>query len=95
MADKVSVIRRGSNGLPFWRGLRDSYMVAGKVITIPINMSARPRVCLLNPGFPSGMLLTVADARREVGWSVSVDSTINCAHRHGTNLPRTTDCPTR
>lgn len=35
-------------------------------------------------------LLAVADARGEVDWSVSVDSTVNRAHHHGTNLPRTT-----
>ncbi|MDQ0767313.1 transposase [Pseudarthrobacter defluvii] len=35
-------------------------------------------------------LLTTADARGEVDWSVSVDSTVNRAHQHGTNLPRTT-----
>jgi transposase len=38
-------------------------------------------------------LLTVADARGEVDWSVSVDSTVNRAHQHGTNLPRTTGGP--
>ena len=43
----MSVIRRGSNGLPFWRGLRESYMAPGKVITIPINMSARPSCGLI------------------------------------------------
>lgn len=38
-------------------------------------------------------LLTVADARGEVDWSVSVDSTVNRAHQHGTNLPRNTGGP--
>lgn len=38
-------------------------------------------------------LLTVADAQGEVDWSVSVDSTVNRAHQHGTNLPRTTGGP--
>lgn len=33
-------------------------------------------------------LLTEADAAGQVGWQVSVDSTINRAHQHGTNLPR-------
>ena len=33
-------------------------------------------------------LLTQADARGEIEWSVSVDSTINRAHQHATNLPR-------
>lgn len=33
-------------------------------------------------------LLTRADAAGEIDWSVSVDSTINRAHQHGTNLPR-------
>lgn len=33
-------------------------------------------------------LLTHADAAGEIDWSVSVDSTINRAHQHGTNLPR-------
>ncbi len=33
-------------------------------------------------------LLTQADAQGEIGWSVSVDSTINRAHQHATNLPR-------
>ena len=33
-------------------------------------------------------LLTQADAAGEIGWSVSVDSTINRAHQHATNLPR-------
>jgi transposase len=35
-------------------------------------------------------LLTVADARGEVDWSVSVDSTVNRAHQHGTIHPRIT-----
>jgi len=38
-------------------------------------------------------LLTVADSRGEVDWSVSVDSTVNRAHQHGTNLPRATGGP--
>ena len=33
-------------------------------------------------------LLTKADGQGEIGWSVSVDSTINRAHQHATNLPR-------
>ena len=33
-------------------------------------------------------LLTQADTQGEIGWSVSVDSTINRAHQHATNLPR-------
>lgn len=33
-------------------------------------------------------LLTQADAADEIDWSVSVDSTINRAHQHGTNLSR-------
>ena len=33
-------------------------------------------------------LLAEADAVREVDWTVSVDSTINRAHQHATNLPR-------
>ena len=33
-------------------------------------------------------LLAQADAGREVDWTVSVDSTINRAHQHATNLPR-------
>nr|WP_146069221.1 hypothetical protein [Arthrobacter sp. ZGTC412] len=37
--------------------------------------------------------LRATDARGEVGWSVSVASTVNRAHEHGTNLPRTTGCP--
>ena len=35
-------------------------------------------------------LLAQADAEGELDWSVSVDSTINRAHQHGTNLPRDT-----
>lgn len=35
-----------------------------------------------------GHLLALAEARGEVDWSVSVDSTINRAHQHATNLPR-------
>jgi len=33
-------------------------------------------------------LLAHADATGEIDWSVSVDSTINRAHQHATNLPR-------
>lgn len=40
-----------------------------------------------------GGLLTLADARGEVDWSISVDSTVNRARQHGTNLPRTTGAP--
>jgi transposase len=36
------------------------------------------------------VLLTQADAAGEIDWTVSVDSTINRAHQHGTNLPRST-----
>ena len=36
------------------------------------------------------LLLTAADASCMVDWAVSVDSTVNCAHQHGTNLPCTT-----
>lgn len=36
------------------------------------------------------VLLTDADARGLVDWSVSIDSTINRAHQHATNLPRDT-----
>jgi hypothetical protein len=36
------------------------------------------------------VLLTQADAARDIAWTVSVDSTINGAHQHGTNLPRNT-----
>lgn len=35
-------------------------------------------------------LLAEADAAGQIDWTVSVDSTINRAHQHGTNLPRTT-----
>ena len=35
-------------------------------------------------------LLAEADARGEIDWAVSVDSTINRAHQHATNLPRDT-----
>ena len=34
-------------------------------------------------------LLAEADAAGDIDWTVSVDSTINRAHQHGTNLPRT------
>ena len=34
------------------------------------------------------MLLAQADAAGELGWQVSVDSTVNRAHQHGTSLPR-------
>ncbi len=34
-------------------------------------------------------LLADADAAGEIDWTVSVDSTINRAHQHATNLPRT------
>jgi transposase len=43
-------------------------------------------------GFLSAQL-TAADAQGEVDWSVSVDSTVNRAHQHGANLPRTTGGP--
>lgn len=33
-------------------------------------------------------LLAEADAAGLISWEVSVDSTINRAHQHGTNLPR-------
>jgi len=33
-------------------------------------------------------LLAQADAAQEIDWTVSVDSTINRAHQHATNLPR-------
>ena len=33
-------------------------------------------------------LLAEADAAGDIDWIVSVDSTINRAHQHGTNLPR-------
>jgi transposase len=32
-------------------------------------------------------LLSEADAAGELGWQVSVDSTVNRAHQHATNLP--------
>lgn len=35
-------------------------------------------------------LLAHADRVGKIDWSVSVDSTINRAHQHGTNLPRDT-----
>lgn len=35
-------------------------------------------------------VLTAADAAGAVDWAVSVDSTVNRAHQHGTNLPRIT-----
>ncbi|MBG6179255.1 transposase [Arthrobacter sp. CAN_A1] len=35
-------------------------------------------------------LLAEADAAGMIDWEVSVDSTVNRAHQHGTNLPRTT-----
>ncbi len=38
-------------------------------------------------------LLTHADAAGEIDWTVSVDSTINRAHQHGTNLPRGEKAP--
>ncbi|HVK45615.1 MAG TPA: hypothetical protein VM429_12005 [Micropruina sp.] len=34
------------------------------------------------------VLLAGADAAGKLGWQVSVDSTVNRAHQHGTNLPR-------
>lgn len=34
------------------------------------------------------VLLAQADAVGEIEWTVSVDSTVNRAHQHGTNLPR-------
>lgn len=34
------------------------------------------------------VLLSEADSRGLVDWTVSVDSTVNRAHQHGTNLPR-------
>jgi transposase len=33
-------------------------------------------------------LVAAADAEGEIEWTVSVDSTINRAHQHATNLPR-------
>ena len=35
-------------------------------------------------------VLSQADAAGLIEWEVSVDSTVNRAHQHGTNLPRTT-----
>ncbi|CAD5140687.1 protein of unknown function [Microbacterium sp. Nx66] len=35
-------------------------------------------------------ILAAADAAGEIDWAVSVDSTINRAHQHATNLPRDT-----
>lgn len=35
-------------------------------------------------------LLAEADANGDIDWSVAVDSTINRAHQHATNLPRDT-----
>ena len=35
-------------------------------------------------------LLSEADAAGQIDWSVAVDSTINRAHQHATNLPRDT-----
>jgi len=35
-------------------------------------------------------MLTMADAAGLVDWAVSVDSTVNRAHQHATNIPRTT-----
>ena len=35
-------------------------------------------------------ILADADAAGEIDWAVSVDSTINRAHQHATNLPRDT-----
>lgn len=35
-------------------------------------------------------LLTIADKQGAVDWAVSVDSTVNRAHQHGTNMARTT-----
>lgn len=34
------------------------------------------------------VLLAQADAAEEIDWTLSVDSTINRAHQHATNLPR-------
>jgi transposase len=36
------------------------------------------------------LLLAEADAAGEIDWAVSVDSTVNRAHQHGTNLARGT-----
>jgi transposase len=38
-------------------------------------------------------LLTHADAAGLIDWEVSIDSTINRAHQHATNLPRDTGGP--
>jgi len=35
-------------------------------------------------------VLAVADAGEQIDWAVSVDSTVNRAHQHATNLPRDT-----
>ena len=35
-------------------------------------------------------ILADADAAGEIDWAVSVDSPVNRAHQHATNLPRTT-----
>ena len=39
------------------------------------------------------VLLAHADAAGLIDWEVSVDSTINRAHQHATNLPRDTGGP--
>ncbi len=39
------------------------------------------------------VLLASADRAGLIGWAVSVDSTINRAHQHATNLPRLTGGP--
>jgi hypothetical protein len=38
-------------------------------------------------------LLSRADSQGLIDWEVSVDSTINRAHQHATNLPRSTGGP--
>ena len=38
-------------------------------------------------------LLSQADAAELIQWEVSIDSTVNRAHQHGTNLARTTGGP--
>lgn len=38
-------------------------------------------------------ILADADAAGEIDWAISVDSTINRAHQHATNLPRDTGGP--